>query len=338
MITGFTLKHKPKQESSWQKEMINAFRDVNELLNYLELGGADAKQVLSLPKYFKLLAPKCYVDKIKKGDWNDPLLKQVLPMNQEQHQVDGFTTDPVGDSKASIATGVLQKYQGRVLLITTGACAVHCRYCFRRHFPYAESMADKRHWHDTLKQINNDCSLHEVILSGGDPLMLSDERLASMCHDLAAIPHIKTLRFHTRLPVILPKRIDDSFLSWLDEIDLHKVMVIHANHANELDYQTGRVLKRLAEHKVTLLNQSVLLNGVNNNTQSLLDLSHRLFQFGVLPYYLHVLDKVQGAAHFDVNDERAISLLNSLKQGLPGYLVPKLVKEISGERSKQSLE
>jgi len=317
---------------------MDAFRDVHELLDYLELGGADTEHALLLPKQFKLLAPRPYVDKIKKGDWNDPLLKQVLPMNQEQHQVAGFITDPVGDSKATITTGVLQKYQGRVLLITTGACAVHCRYCFRRHFPYAESMADKRHWQATLEQIKKDGSLHEVILSGGDPLMLPDQRLASMCMDLAAIPHIKTLRFHTRLPVILPRRINASFLSWLDELSLRKVMVIHTNHVNELDHQTGRALKSLAEHQVTLLNQSVLLKGVNDNTQALLDLSQRLFELGVLPYYLHVLDKVQGAAHFDVDDKRAMSLLKALKQGLPGYLVPKLVKEVSGERSKLSLE
>ncbi len=338
MITGFTQKHKPEQESSWQSEMMDAFRDVETLLDYLELDGAGRQQVLSLPGDFKLLAPKPYVDKIKKGDWDDPLLKQILPLDIELQQFEGFTMDPVGDANASIATGVLQKYQGRVLLITTGACAVHCRYCFRRHFPYAESMADKRHWQDTLRQIKKDRSVHEVILSGGDPFMLPDERLASMCHDLAAIPHIKTLRFHTRLPVILPRRINDAFFSWLDQLNVRKVVVVHANHANEIDEQTGAVLKRLAAHQVTVLNQSVLLKGVNDNARALLELSQRLFEFGVLPYYLHVLDKVQGAAHFDVDEKRAMALLRSLKQSLPGYLVPKLVKEVSGERSKLSLE
>jgi EF-P beta-lysylation protein EpmB len=338
MITGITLKHKPKQASSWQKEMINAFRDVDELLDYLKLDKAAAKSPVFIPERFKLLVPRPYVDKITKADWDDPLLRQILPLAEEQHQVDGFFTDPVGDSNVRIATGVLQKYQGRVLLITTGSCALHCRYCFRRHFPYAESMAEKRHWQETLDRINQDTSLHEVILSGGDPLMLPDERLALMCQDLAAIPHIKTLRLHTRLPLVLPHRINTTLLSWLDKLGLQKVMVIHANHANEIDDETGRALRRLGAHQVTLLNQSVLLKGVNDKPQALLDLSQRLFEFGVLPYYLHVLDRVQGAAHFDVDEKKAIHLIRSIKACLPGYLVPKLVREVSGERSKLSLE
>ncbi len=338
MITGFTQKHKPEQASSWQNEMMDAFRDVERLLDYLELDGADQQQVLSLPEDFRLLVPKSYVDKIKKNDWTDPLLKQILPLSLEQQAFDGFTVDPVGDANARMANGVLQKYQGRVLLITTGACAVHCRYCFRRHFPYADAMADKKHWQDTLDYIEKDRSLHEVILSGGDPFMLPDARLASMCNDLASISHVKTLRFHTRLPVILPSRINDAFLSWLAPLPVRKVVVIHANHANEIDDQTGAALKHLAEHQITLLNQSVLLKGVNDHARILMELSLRLFEFGVLPYYLHVLDKVQGAAHFDVDEKQAKHLLVALKQSLPGYLVPRLVKEVSGERSKLSLE
>lgn len=341
MITAFELKHKSKTiitSESWQKQMAKAFRDVNELLAYLELEPDDAKRSLYFPEHFKLLAPRPYVEKIKKADWDDPLLKQLLPLNLEQQTSDGFSVDPVGDSTAGIAKGVLQKYHGRVLLITTGACAVHCRYCFRRHFPYAESMVDKSHWQNTLDQLLADPDIHEVILSGGDPLMLPDERLAAMCADLAAIPHIKTLRFHTRLPLVLPQRINKDLLHWLDGLAIRKVMVIHANHANEIDDETGRALEALTRHGVTLLNQSVLLRGVNDDAGVLINLSKRLFEFGVLPYYLHMLDKVQGAAHFDVDDAHALSLLKSLRQALPGYLTPKLVREISGERSKSSLE
>ena len=345
MITGIEKKHKANSSSvrlslnakSWQQQMSEAIREPKELLRFLNLDLRDQEK-LYFPKQFKLLAPLAYLNKIKKGDWNDPLLKQILPVSAESKPIDGFLSDPVGDLNAVVSNGVLQKYHGRVLLITTGACAVHCRYCFRRHFPYGDSTPDKKHWRNTLDQISRDTLIHEVILSGGDPLMLSDQRLVKMCTDIAAISHIKTLRFHTRLPVILPDRINPAFFDWLAKINLQKVMVIHANHANEIDEQTGRVLDRLAEQGVTVLNQSVLLQGVNDDVESLVDLSHRLFAFKVLPYYLHLLDKVQGAAHFNVEEKEAIKLVKSIKQQLPGYLVPKLVKEVSGERSKQGLE
>ncbi len=348
MITGIVVKHKanssavclPPSTVPWQQQMSEAIRDPETLLRLLQLDTNDQafKETLYYPKHFKLLVPFATINKMKKGDWNDPLLKQILPISAEKKQVEGFVSDPVGDLNAEVSNGVLQKYHGRVLLITTGACAVHCRYCFRRHFPYAESVPDKKHWQHTLAQIAQDETIHEVILSGGDPLMLSDQRLAAICTDLAAIPHIKTLRFHTRLPVILPDRINQSFFDWLTNIKLQKVMVIHANHANEIDNKTGRVLQRLADENITVLNQSVLLRDVNDNVESLVNLSHRLFEFQVLPYYLHLLDKVQGAAHFDVDEIQAVALIKAIKKRLPGYLVPKLVKEVSGERSKLSLE
>jgi len=348
MITGIEKKHKansspvypPLELTPWQQQMSEAIRDPKELFDLLNLkiSDAEADKQLYFPKQFRLLVPLTYVNKIKKGDWNDPLLKQILPIAAENNQVEGFMSDPVGDLNAVVSNGVLQKYQGRVLLITTGACAVHCRYCFRRHFPYAESTPDKKHWQNTLNEISKDKTIHEVILSGGDPLMLSDQRLAMMCAEIAAIPHVKTLRFHTRLPVILPDRINPSFFEWLDTLKLNKVMVIHANHANEIDDQTGRVLNRLADHGITVLNQSVLLREINDDVESLVNLSHRLFEFKVLPYYLHLLDKVQGAAHFEVEKKQAIRLVKAIKQQLPGYLVPKLVKEVSGERSKRGLE
>lgn len=318
--------------------MADAIRDPEELLTILELDKAIHKKNVSFPEKFKLLAPWAYINKIQKGDWNDPLLKQILPVTEENHEAPGYIADPVGDLHAMVSNGVLQKYQGRVLLITTGACAVHCRYCFRRHFPYVSSTPDKKHWLETLHQIKNDKSIHEVILSGGDPLMLPDERLLSMCSDLAAIPHIKTLRFHTRLPIILPERINQSFNSWLSKLDVNKVMVIHANHANEIDSETGAALASLVDNQVTLLNQSVLLHGINDSVESLYELSLRLFEFRVLPYYLHLLDKVQGAAHFDVSENDAVGLVKLLKHRLPGYLVPKLVREVSGERSKLTVE
>jgi len=339
MITANVLKVKEvSQEDSWQGALANAIRDPLELLSMLDLDEDKTIEQLLHPERFKLLVPLSYIAKMKKGDWNDPLLMQVLPVQDETTSVAGFMADPVGDLDSVISSGVLQKYQGRVLLITTGACAVHCRYCFRRHFPYANSMPDKNKWQETLANISSDETIHEVILSGGDPLMIPDERLKAMCNDLAEIPHVKTLRFHTRIPLFLPERIDSDFISWLAELPIQKVMVIHANHANELDQIVGDVLDDLREAGVTLLNQSVLLKGINNSVDSLAELSHRLFEFQVLPYYLHQLDKVEGAAHFEVNRKEAINLIKDLKNELPGYLVPKLVEEVSGERSKLALE
>ncbi len=323
---------------SWQGALASAIRDPLELLSLLDLDADQFIKQLHHPERFKLFVPRSYISKMKKGDWNDPLLKQVLPVKDETQSVAGFIADPVGDLDSVISSGVLQKYQGRVLLITTGACAVHCRYCFRRHFPYADSMPDKAKWQETLRAIRNDDSIHEVILSGGDPLMIPDNRLQAMCDDLLEIPHIKTLRFHTRIPILLPERINTKFLGWLAELPVQKIMVIHSNHANELDQKVGDVLASLREAGVTLLNQSVLLKGVNNSVEALADLSHRLFEFQVLPYYLHQLDKVDGAAHFEVDKDDAICLLKDLKKVLPGYLIPKLVEEVSGERSKRALE
>ena len=346
MITAKALKVKEVSQVttdnvdnvSWQRALASAIRDPLELLSLLDLENDKTIKQLHHPEKFKLLVPLSYISKMKKGDWNDPLLKQVLPVLDETQSVAGFIADPVGDLDSVISSGILQKYQGRVLLITTGACAVHCRYCFRRHFPYANSMPDKDKWQETLLAIRNDSSIHEVILSGGDPLMIPDQRLQAMCKDLVEISHIKTLRFHTRIPIFLPERIDTAFIGWLSELAIQKVMVIHANHANELDQTVGNVLASLREAGVTLLNQSVLLKGINNSADVLAALSHRLFEFQVLPYYLHQLDKVANAAHFEVDRSEAIHLLNDLKKIVPGYLVPKLVEEVSGERSKRALE
>ncbi|HIQ14944.1 MAG TPA: EF-P beta-lysylation protein EpmB [Leucothrix sp.] len=337
MITGIANKYKDEYQADWQKSLARAIRDPLLLLRMLDLDEEKYKSQLNLRDQFKLLVPLSYVKKMKKGDWNDPLLRQVLPIKDEQRHVAGFVSDPVGDLNAEIFLGVLQKYQGRVLIITTGACAVHCRYCFRRHFPYGDSLVSQKNWQNTVDNIRADKTIHEVILSGGDPLMLSDERLQGMCEALAEIPHLKTIRFHTRIPLFLPERIDSVFLSWASALPVNRVMVIHANHANELDENVGQCLEALHIAGFTLLNQSVLLKGVNDNDVALTELSYRLFDFKVLPYYLHQLDRVQGTAHFEVKRDSAITLLETLKAQLPGYLVPRFVEEISGKRSKQAI-
>lgn len=330
------MKHKSlSQASHWQHLLAQAIRDPAKLIDYLQLPEHPRYKPLLINKKHPLLAPLSYVDKIKKGCWDDPLLKQILPLEEERHDIKGYTSDPVGDLNASVATdtGILQKYHGRALIITTGTCAVHCRYCFRKEYPYDAKPA-RNNWQYVIETISNDSSLHEVILSGGDPLVLSDKRLASLCQQLAAIPHINTLRFHTRLPIVLPQRIDTHFLHWFSALPIKKVVVVHANHPNEIDSVVGNTLRALAHTGATVLNQSVLLKGVNDNLEALEQLSHRLFHYQTLPYYLHVLDKVSGTAHFDITEQHALILMAQLRNRLSGYLVPKLVREISGRRSK----
>jgi EF-P beta-lysylation protein EpmB len=268
------------------------------------------------------------------GDANDPLLRQVFPLIDENSEVEGFSTDPVGDHLAISSPGILHKYQGRALLLTTGACAIHCRYCFRRHFPYSESNPLASQWQQSIAALQSDSSIREVIFSGGDPLALTDAKLATMVEDLQKIPHIKRLRIHTRLPLVLPKRVTQSLLNWISSSRLRVVMVIHANHANEIDAETAEALTQLRNAGCELLNQAVLLRGINDDAESLIALSERLSDVQVLPYYLHLLDKVQGASHFDVDEEKGIALITEMRRELPGYLVPRLVHEQQGEASK----
>ena len=320
----------------WQNAQARAIRDPAELLQYLDLSESLlAERILASPE-FTLRVPLGYCQRIEKGNPDDPLLKQVLPLLEEQHHVDGFVLDPVSDMDAVQAPGLLHKYQGRVLIISTQACAIHCRYCFRRHFPYQQQRCEQD-WEQALDYIRHKPDIHEVILSGGDPLSLTDSRLKQLTDKLANIAHVKTLRFHTRQPVVLPERITEEFLSYLDSLPWKLVMVIHCNHANEIDQHVATRLKRLHQHHVTLLNQSVLLAGVNDNSQALIKLSELLFENHVLPYYLHMLDKVQGAQHFNVGIDKAQALVNDVRQKLPGYLVPRLVQEIAGEESKTPL-
>ena len=268
------------------------------------------------------------------GDSNDPLLKQVLPTSNEDIKVDNFFLDPVGDHDAIVAEGVLHKYHGRALLLTTGACAIHCRYCFRRHFPYAQANASRSDWSAAIDYLQTNEDIHEVILSGGDPLTLTDAKLYQLVKKLEKISHINTLRIHTRLPVVLPERVCDDLIAWLSQSRLKKVIVIHSNHANEIDQDVIDSLARLKQADVTLLNQAVLLKGINDNTGDLVALSNSLFMAGVLPYYLHMLDPVDGAAHFDTTQAKACVLIEEMSKKLPGYLVPKLVREIAGEMAK----
>lgn len=326
-----------EDDSVWSKVLSKAFRDPVKLLEYLELDFQSCIDELQLDSQFKMLVPLSYAAKMKKGDWDDPLLRQVLPVKEEVIKTPGFVSDPVGDLESEISPGVLHKYQGRVLLVTTGACPVHCRYCFRREFPYVDSIPDKKYWQQTLDKIKQDKSIHEIIFSGGDPLMLPDNRLQKMCADIASIPHVTTIRFHTRVPIFLPERITTKFLSWLGDLKVNKVMVIHSNHINELDDVVGKALTDLRNHGVTLLNQSVLLKGINDSVEVLEALMWGLFNYQVLPYYLHQLDRVQGSAHFEVDRTKALNLIEGLKNKLPGYLIPRLVEEVSGKRSKQTI-
>jgi EF-P beta-lysylation protein EpmB len=272
---------------------------------------------------------------MRQGDPADPLLRQVLPLAEECQAVEGFGLDPVGDLAAHKAPGVLHKYQGRVLLTATGACAIHCRYCFRRHFPYAEANASAEHWREAVNYVTARPDVQEVILSGGDPLTLSDRRLAEFVRTIEDIPHVERLRLHTRLPVVLPERVTQELCAWLSGTRLKTVVVIHANHAQELDATTRAACARIADSGATLLNQSVLLRGVNDSVAALAQLSEGLFAAGVLPYYLHLLDRVQGAAHFDVSECVARQLMAGLNARLPGYLVPRLVREQPGAPGKE---
>jgi EF-P beta-lysylation protein EpmB len=334
MITEKTSKRDPLTPLTWQQLLDEAIRDPNELLQLLQLDPTQLDSTHFNPRHFPLRVPKGFIRKMHKGDWNDPLLKQILPLQAENNVTDGFHLDPVGDQYAVSNKGILKKYHGRALIITTGACAIHCRYCFRQNFPYSEHKINRNAWADVITDLETDSSISEVILSGGDPLSLSDKRLSSLCFQLAKIPHINTIRFHTRLPLVLPERIDHHFLEWFQQLDSQKIIVIHANHANEFCKKTSTVLEHLHQMGTILLNQSVLLKGINDNLESLTNLSNTLIANKVIPYYLHLLDKAQGTAHFDTYEANAIELMDQLRKTLPGYSVPKLVREVSGKRSK----
>jgi EF-P beta-lysylation protein EpmB len=325
------------QPVRWQSLWRNAVRDARELLHLLDLPELAGRISDEAVAQFPLRVPRGFVKRMRKGDPNDPLLRQVLPLNEEMQPAPGFGLDAVGDALAKTGPGVIQKYRGRALLVTTGSCAVNCRYCFRRHFPYAEEMAVRDGWREAVALIGNDDSVEEVILSGGDPLSLSTPKLAELTAALAKIPHLKRLRVHSRLPVVLPERVDGELLAWLRTLPWPVAFVIHANHANEFDAGVDTALAMLRGAGASLLNQAVLLRGVNDSVDALAELSERSFAAGVLPYYLHQLDRVQGVAHFEVGDDEARALLVALTARLSGYLVPRLVREVAGDRGKRAL-
>ncbi len=329
--------HPEASPTNWRQAWREAVRDPRELLAMLGLDALAASISDAAATQFPLRVPRGFVVRMRHGDPHDPLLRQVLPILDEDRIVPGFGLDAVGDEAARRGGGVIHKYNGRALLIATGSCAVHCRYCFRRHYPYAEDTAAAASWHEAIELIRGDASIHEVILSGGDPLSLADHKLAELTDALRGIPHIRRLRIHTRLPIVLPERVDAGLLAWLRGLPWPVAIVVHANHANEFDTSVDAVMAELRDAGATLLNQAVLLRGVNDSVDALADLCERGHATGVLPYYLHQLDRVAGAAHFEVTDADALALHAELAARLPGYLVPKLVREVAGQPGKTPL-
>ena len=332
----------PSQPARWQQAWRDAVRDPRELLSLLGLEAlaaaiADGPPSAGAGEAFPLRVPRGFVARMRHGDPHDPLLRQVLPLDAELRPVPGFTLDAVGDAAARAAHGVIRKYRGRALLVATGSCAVHCRYCFRRHFPYAEETAAADGWREAVAAIAADAGIDEVILSGGDPLSLATHKLVEVTSALEDIPHLRRLRIHTRLPVVLPQRVDDALIAWIASLPWPVTVVLHANHANEFDADVDAAAARLRATGATLLNQAVLLRGVNDSVDALARLSERGFAAGVLPYYLHQLDRVAGAAHFEVPDDEALEIHAALAARLSGYLVPRLVREVAGDPGKRPL-
>jgi len=327
----------PSREE-WLHQLADVITDPNELLQLLGLdshpellAGNDARRL------FALRVPRAFAARMRKGDAQDPLLLQVITSSREFIDAPGYSTDPL-DEQSSVVPGLLHKYHNRALLLVKGGCAVNCRYCFRRHFPYSDNQGNKRNWQQALEYIRQQPQLDEIIFSGGDPLMAKDSELEWLISELEQIPHLKRLRIHSRLPVVIPARITRRFCQLLADSRLQTLLVTHINHAQEIDDELRQAMQQLKQAGVTLLNQSVLLRGINDSGTMLAELSNALFDAGILPYYLHVLDKVQGAAHFYVSDEQARAIMRELLSKVSGYLVPKLAREIGGEPSKTPLD
>jgi EF-P beta-lysylation protein EpmB len=345
-VSGIANVAKP---SGWQREMAAAIRSVDELLQRVGLNpdDSDVRRLLisagiegadtDTLRRFPVLVPENFLARMKSGDPHDPLLRQVLPLAAESTVVDGFVADAVGDLDARRTPGVLQKYAGRVLLIATSACAIHCRYCFRRDYPYAEEPRRLQDWQPALDEIASDISITEVIFSGGDPLMLNDARLQALCSAIDQIPHVERIRFHTRLPIVLPSRVTPELIALLTGLRTQPIMVVHVNHGNELVGDSVGALRMLVRSGIPVLNQAVLLAGINDQLDVLETLCRRLINIGAMPYYLHQLDRVSGTAHFEADREKGQRLIQQLAARLPGYAVPRFVQEISGEPNKTPL-
>ena len=324
-------------KKTWQDALSNLITDPKELLTLLELDPALLDEAIIAARAFPLRVPLSFVARMQKGNPDDPLLKQILPLGLEMQEVRGFVSDPLAEQQANPVPGLLHKYHGRVLVTLTSVCAVHCRYFFRRHFPYADNNPGRAGWKQLFSYIAEDPTINEVILSGGDPLAVNDRLLRSFTNELAALSQIKRLRIHTRLPIVLPDRVTDELIEWALQLPFNLVVVVHANHPQEIDETVRAALLRLRSAGIHLLNQAVLLKGVNDNVETLVNLSESLFSAGVLPYYLHVLDKVKGAHHFDLPKAKVRELYLTLISRLPGFLVPRLVREEAGELSKTLL-
>ena len=320
--------------SSWHDSLSQAIRDPSILIEKLGLPESLMRPAQDAAKLFPLLVPLSYFARMRPANVSDPLLKQVLPLGEEFQQLPGFSTDAVGDGESRRAPGLLQKYHGRALMIATGACAVHCRYCFRRHYPYGGEPRRLDDWEPAFAVLESDTSITEVILSGGDPLMLTDSRLSDLVERLAEIRHLRRLRVHSRLPIVLPDRVTQNLIDLLTSTRLTPIMVVHANHPNEVVDDCEAALRTLVRSGITTLNQTVLLRGINDDVETLANLSERLIDVGVIPYYLHQLDRVQGTAHFEVEESRGIELIAKLRSRLPGYAVPRYVREEIGASQK----
>lgn len=333
MIAASSTRPQPRWQTLWRESIT----DAQELLSLLDLTHL-AGSLPAADAGFALRVPRGFVARMRRGDARDPLLLQVLPQIAERDVRPAALLDAVGDGAARAARGVIHKYRGRALLIASGACAVNCRYCFRRHFPYAEETAAAQHWRDAVDWLRAHPDIDELILSGGDPLSLSTAKLTELTVALRDVPQLKRLRLHTRLPVVLPERVDAELCAWLAALPWPVAIVLHANHAQELDAAVAKACSCLRASGAQLLNQSVLLKHINDSADTLCALSERLFAIGVLPYYLHQLDRVQGTLHFEVDDARALRLIESARQRLPGYLLPRLVREEAGQAAKTTLQ
>lgn len=322
------------EQTTWRRSLATAIRDVETLAHALKLPESWVDQAREAAQIFPVLVPRSFLSRMQPGDPHDPLLRQVLPVHDETLDVPGFVRDAVDDQTARHAPGLLQKYSGRVLLMAAGACAVHCRYCFRRHYPYDKEPRTLAEWEPGLQAIAADPTVQEVILSGGDPLLLTDERFGEFVKRLEAIGHVRRFRIHSRLPIVLPDRVNKTLIDQLTNTRLQPVMVVHANHPNEIAGDCADAVRTLVRAGIPTLNQSVLLRGINDQADTLAILSERLIDRGVIPYYLHLLDRVAGTAHFEVTEDTALELIAQLRQRLPGYAVPQLVREIAGATSK----
>ncbi|MCK9394474.1 MAG: EF-P beta-lysylation protein EpmB [Methylobacter sp.] len=322
---------------NWQQQLAEAFNNIEDLYRYLNLSPDDLPVSVAAAENFALRVPLSFAACMEKGNPHDPLLRQVLPVKEELFAYPGFGSDPVGDLAAATQSSVLHKYHGRVLFINTGSCAINCRYCFRRNFPYADLQLSKQKENAAVQTIRDDATISEVILSGGDPLLLNDSRLNRLIQQLDDIKHLKRIRIHSRLPIVLPARITEELIGTLRQSPKQVVIVVHCNHANEINERVITACKTLTKNGITLFNQSVLLKGVNDNAEALCELSEQLFSHGVIPYYLHLLDKATGTGHFEVSEAEALALVRQVQATLPGYLVPKLVKEQAGAVSKQTV-